>query len=278
MEGTSAAAFPLTLGVMGGLEPPTQRARVCGRTRFLAEEIVADKFRTLIILIGFMTACGGAVAAQAPVPAIVDKGRPPGVIACASCHLPNGAGRPDSAALAGETVGYFKQQIENFKNGDRNGSGDDAQKKMIQIAKSLTPAEVDVAAAYFSKLPAVSFGKVVESAMAGGRIVEMPDNPVAGTYTAYVPPGMLAKGKELATSETGDKTIACKECHGDDLKGDGDLVPWIAGRSPAYILRQLTNIRNKTRAGSSVPMQMVVEKLTPDDMLALAAYVATLKP
>lgn len=236
------------------------------------------KLRTRIIVLAAVVASGAAMAAQVPIPAIVEQGRPPEIAACASCHLPNGAGRPDNAALAGESPGYFKQQIANFKNGDRNGSGDAAQKTMIQIAKALTPAEVDAAANYFSKLPAVSFGQVVESAMAGGRIVEMPDNQAGGTYTAYVPPGTLAKGKELATSETGDKTIACKECHGDDLKGDGDLVPWIAGRSPTYILRQLTNIKNKTRAGSSVPMQMVVEKLTPDDMIAIAAYVATLKP
>lgn len=262
---------------MGGLEPPTQCARVCGRKRFLAEEIVHNKLRIVIVSLAIATS-GGAMAAQAPIPAIVDKGRPPEVIACAACHLPNGAGRLENAALAGETVGYFEQQITNFKSGDRNGSGDNAQKTMIQIAKALTPAEVDAAATYFSRLPAVSFGKVVESATAGDRIVEMPDNQAGGTYTAYVSPGTLAKGKELATSETSDKTIACKECHGDDLKGDGDEVPWIAGRSPTYIFRQLTNIKNKTRAGSSVPMQMVVEKLTPDDMIAIAAYVATLKP
>lgn len=236
------------------------------------------KVRTRIILLAAVTTSSGAIAAQAPVPTIVDRGRSTQIISCATCHLPNGAGRPDSAALAGETVGYFKQQIDNFKNGDRSGAGDEQQNDMIEIAKALTPAEVDAAAAYFSKLPAVPFGKVVESATAGGRIVEMPDNQTGGMYTADVPPGSLASGKELATSETGDKTIACKECHGDDLKGDGDLVPWIAGRSPSYILRQLTNIKNKTRAGSSVPMQMVVEKLTPDDMIAIAAYVATLMP
>ncbi len=235
------------------------------------------RFRTRMILLACVATCSEAMAAQAPVPAIVDKGRLPEVSACAACHLPNGAGRPNNAALAGETVGYFKQQIENFKNGDRNGSGDAAQKTMIEIARALTPAEVDAAAAYFSKLPAVSFGKVVESAMAGGRIVEMPDQ-AGGTYSADVPPGSVAKGKALAEDETGVKTIACKECHGDDLKGDGDLVPWIAGRSPTYILRQLTNIKNKSRAGSSVPMQMVVEKLTPDDMISIAAYVANLKP
>ncbi|HEX5281875.1 MAG TPA: c-type cytochrome [Micropepsaceae bacterium] len=235
------------------------------------------KVRTRIILLAAMIMCGGALAAQGPVPGIVDRGRPPDVAACATCHLPNGAGRPNSAALAGETAGYFKQQIDNFRNGDRNGSNDNAQKTMIGIAKALTPAEVDAAAAYYSKLPPLPVVKVVESPMAGDRIEEMPD-PAGGTYTAYVPPGSLAKGKELANDEAGTKTVACKECHGDDLKGDGDLVPWIAGRSPTYILRQLTNIRNKTRTGSSVPMQMVVEKLTPDDMVAIAAYVGSLKP
>src|SRR5579872_1893734 len=103
-----------------------------------------------IIFVTTLVASGVAMAAQGPAPAIVANGRPPEVAACASCHLANGAGRPNSAALAGETVGYFKQQIENFRNGDRNGSGDDAQNTMIRIAKALTPAEVDAAANYFS--------------------------------------------------------------------------------------------------------------------------------
>ena len=243
-----------------------------------------------------------------PMPQIVAKGRPPAVRACAYCHLPNGAGRPENAALAGEPSGYIKQQVTNFRSGDRNGSEPRRvpQNLMLQLAKAVTDAEVEQAAAYFSKLPAISFVKIVESASApkttvsggmlmrapeggtepiGNRIIEVPDDSVRAedrdpdvTYTAYVPPGSLAKGKELATSETGEKTIACKECHGDDLKGDGETVPWIAGRSPSYIFRQLLDIRNGKRAGSSVPMQMVVEKLAPDDMIAIAAYVASLKP
>jgi len=243
-----------------------------------------------------------------PMPPIVARGRPPAVRACAYCHLPNGAGRPENAALAGETPYYIKQQIMNFRMGDRNGSEPRRvpQNLMLQIAKAVTGAEVDQAAAYFSKLPVRSFVKVSESATApktivsggmlmkapgggaepiGKRIIEVPDDSRRAenrdpdvTYTAYVPPGSLAKGKELATSETGEKTMACKECHGDDLKGDGDTVPWIAGRSPSYIVRQLIDIQNRKRTGSSVPMQMVVEKLTPDDIIAIAAYVASLKP
>ena len=243
-----------------------------------------------------------------PMPPIVAKGRPPAVRACAYCHLPNGAGRPENAALAGEMPYYITQQVMNFKNGDRNGSAPRRvpENLMLQIAKAVTGAEVEQAAAYFSKLKPASFVKVTESATVpktivsggmlmktpgggtepiGNRIIEVPDDSARAenrdpdvTYTAYVPRGSLAKGKELATSETGEKTMACKECHGDDLKGDGDTVPWIAGRSPTYIVRQLIDIQNRKRTGSSVPMQMVVEKLTPGDMIAIAAYVASLKP
>jgi cytochrome c553 len=246
--------------------------------------------------------------AHPPMPPIVAKGRPPAVRACGYCHLPDGTGRPENAALAGESPGYIKQQVLNFRNGDRNGSEARRvpQNLMLQISKAVTDAEVEQAAAYFSKVPARSFVKVTESATApktiisggmlmkapgggtdpiGNRIIEVPDDSERAenrdpdvTYTAYIPPGSLAKGKELATSEASDKTIACKECHGDDLKGDGDTVPWIAGRSPTYVVRQLIDIQNGKRAGSSVPMQMVVEKLTPDDIIAIAAYVASLKP
>lgn len=261
-----------------------------------------------------------------PMPAIVAKGRPPAVFACGICHLPNGAGLPGTAALAGESVGYIKQQITNFRNGDRvplappdlqtvyrNGNQvtvmyvTPPQIQMVGFAKAMTDPEVEEAAAYYSKLPAISFVKVVESATApktilsrtgfsqikapdGGTqpttaIIEVADDAQRAddrdpdvTYTADVPPGSLAKGKELATNETSDKTIACKECHGDDLKGDGDTVPWIAGRSPSYIFRQLVGIKTGKRTGTADPMKMVVEKLTPEEMVAIAAYVASLKP
>ena len=56
-------------------------------------------------------------------------------------------------------------------------------------------------------------------------------------------------------------------------------MPGIAGRHPNYIVRQLWNIQNGDRAGtSSSQMQPVVEHLTNDDMLAIAAYVASQSP
>jgi cytochrome c553 len=56
-------------------------------------------------------------------------------------------------------------------------------------------------------------------------------------------------------------------------------VPAIAGRHPNYIVRQLWNMQSGERAGTSAAlMQQVVEKLNNDDMLAIAAYIASLTP
>jgi cytochrome c553 len=58
-----------------------------------------------------------------------------------------------------------------------------------------------------------------------------------------------------------------------------DLVPGIAGRSPSYLVRQLYDFQQHSRQGSAgAPMAPVVEKLSHNDMIALAAYIASLKP
>ena len=60
--------------------------------------------------------------------------------------------------------------------------------------------------------------------------------------------------------------------------GVGDVPP-IAGRSPSYIVRQLFDIQQGTRRGAGTDlMKVIVSKLTPDDMAAIAAYVASKFP
>ena len=56
-------------------------------------------------------------------------------------------------------------------------------------------------------------------------------------------------------------------------------VPAIAGRHPNYIVRQLWSMQNGERIGSSAAlMKAPVEKLSVDDMLAIAAYTASRAP
>jgi len=97
-------------------------------------------------------------------------------------------------------------------------------------------------------------------------------------FIAYVPPGSIEKGRALAATGGGGRTMQCGIGHGPELKGLGS-IPGIAGRSPSYIVRQLFDIKHGARAGAGSALTTPAEdKLTLDDMISLAAYAASLKP
>jgi cytochrome c553 len=239
-----------------------------------------------------------------PMPDVVVHGRAPDVRGCGLCHMPNGLGRPENAPIAGLPYAYVVQQLSDFKNDLRTSAEPRKTNtaQMIQAAKAMTDDEVKAAATYLSSLKWKPWIKVVEADTVphmrlsgnvffaigdgetepiGKRIVETPlDNtrfelrdPHSG-FTAYVPTGSLSKGAAIVSSG-GNKTLPCGICHGQDLNGLGP-VPGIAGRSPSYIVRQLYDIQQGTRKGTWSPlMKQVVDKLTQDDMIAIAAYVAS---
>jgi cytochrome c553 len=56
-------------------------------------------------------------------------------------------------------------------------------------------------------------------------------------------------------------------------------VPGLAGRSPSYIVRQLYDMKHGLRHGQWTElMKAVVARLTEEDMVAIAAYTASLAP
>jgi cytochrome c553 len=244
-----------------------------------------------------------------PMPDVVAHGRGPEVRACGMCHLPNGQGRPENAPLAGLSATYIAQQIADFQSGRRRSAVPTTRPQtfMVETAKHASDEDVKVAAAYFSKLTYRPWIRVIEAETVpktevifgtlwapapgteteplGHRIVEIPVNlertelrdPRSG-FVAYVPVGSLAQGENLATTGGDGETIPCAACHGPGLKGLG-AVPPIAGRSTSYIVRQIYDIQSGVRAGSaSLLMRPVVAKLTTDDMISIAAYVASLSP
>jgi cytochrome c553 len=241
-----------------------------------------------------------------PMPQAVAHGRPKEMRACGFCHLVNGQGRPENAPLAGLPAAYIVQQMADFKSGDRKSAEPrmGPPNAMIQDAKAATDDEIKSAAAYFSSFPFRKWVRVVEakdvpkSRIAGSmhvpategtealgqRIIEMPENlertelrDAASGFVAYVPPGSIAKGEALVKTG-GGKTIACGTCHGNDLKGLGPVPP-LAGRSPSYTVRQLFDLQQGVRKGPwSALMKGAVEKLTIDDMIAIAAYTSSREP
>jgi cytochrome c553 len=243
-----------------------------------------------------------------PMPDIVARGRKPDVFACGVCHRADGPGGPENSSLAGLPKAYIVQQMTDFKSGARTTSVPERlpSKLMIALSKGVTDAEIDAAAGYFSALRQRANIRVVETDSVpktyatgwflaavttgekeplGQRIVEVPEDlerfvsrDSRARFIAYVPMGSVNKGAALASTGASGKTVPCGGCHGVDLKGVAS-VPGISGRSPSYMVRQLHDFKSGARAGKdSALMKASVEKLTVEDLVALAAYAASLSP
>lgn len=225
--------------------------------------------------------------------------------ACGYCHLPDGQGRPENASLAGLSETYILTQLRAFADGSRESAMPAYAPTgyMTTEAKNVTPREWPAAAAYYSQRRFVSRVKVVESASTppviekafvyalqegpptplGARIIETPASmerfeardphvPII----AYVPEGAVASGAKLAASG-GPAAQPCALCHGVGLKGG--LGPPLAGRSPTYIFRQLMAFQAGARRNpEAAPMRIETAELSQAQMIALAAYAASLKP
>jgi cytochrome c553 len=207
------------------------------------------------------------------------------------------------------------RQIQDFRNGLRHTADPRKPNTntMIDLAKAMTDLEAEQAAQYFAAINYAQWTRVVETDVVpktrivgnlflptsqertepiAGRIVEVPEdeeqtetvrNPHVG-FVAYVPTGSIEMGKDLVTmggmrvvnnTIVQGKTTACVTCHGLDLMGVTDIPP-IAGRSPSYIVRQMWDIQQGARNGAAVQlMKMAIAKLTPDDLISIAAYVSS---
>ena len=247
--------------------------------------------------------------AMPPIVAYGDPGR--GIMPCALCHYPNGKGKPENAPVSGFGKEYIAQQLRDMKAGLRRSAEPRKANAglMVNIAKAMTDAEIEASAAYFSSMAWTPWIRVVESptapkvrsaaglymplegAAAGteaiaGRIVEVPVEPhrtellrdPRSGFIAYVPPGAVAKGRNLVETGGRGRTVACGLCHGADLNGSA-MVPGLAGRSPSYLARQLNDFRQGARKGPLAPlMHGAVERLTDADIVNVTAYLASRPP
>jgi cytochrome c553 len=239
------------------------------------------------------------------IPEIARVGKQ-GVRQCTLCHLPDGAGRPENAPISGYHPAYFMQQMQDFRDGLRKSA--DPRKAntntMIGFTKAMTREEDLAAAQYFAQQPYPRRMKVVESKtapkvrMQGGmhmaipagegggmeplaadEIVEVPDDNLRAEardtrmpWTAYVPPGTLNRGKQIAAK------AQCATCHGANLEGIGPVPP-LAGRSPSYTMRQLFDFKTGARHGPwGELMKPVVANLSVQDLMAVSAYAASIQP
>jgi cytochrome c553 len=227
--------------------------------------------------------------------------------ACGFCHLPQGAGRSENAALAGLPADYIIRQVHEFQAGNRKTPDPKfgAAVNMETTVKQLNEEDLQQAAQYFASLKYAKHVKLIESSDVphftsnafvyvidpngareplGQRIIEGPDDferfemrDPNMTFTAYVPVGSVSRGAALAKGD-GANRPACETCHGPGLKGS-QLAPPIAGRLPTGLFRQIYAIQTGARHGqNAVMMKPVVASLSKSQIIDLAAYVASLEP
>jgi cytochrome c553 len=223
--------------------------------------------------------------------------------------LIDGRGKPDTADLQGLPVAYFLQQLADMKDNKRHASISHASlADMIPVAKALDEADAKLAAEYFHGIPAGQSTRVVETDTVavthpgphnvqlvdpsgakeplGLRIIEIPEDvnrtmlrDATSGFVAYVPIGSIKRGELLAKTGSAGKTLPCTTCHGEGLKGVGDMFPPLAGRSPTATARQLYDFKSGTRDGRYAPiMKPVVARLTDQDIVDLTAYIGSLRP
>ncbi len=183
------------------------------------------------------------------VEALVLQGRNDGSWACASCHGLKGEGALNVPRLAGLDERYILKQLRDYIGGNRKNE------IMETVVRSLSGQEMQALASYYSRLSSPSTS-----------------TPSLG--------GSIARGEQLALSGDWSKNIpSCFSCHGSSGFGVGGEFPALAAQHPAYTASQLAAWAGGSRRNSPLGlMKGISDKLSDEDRLAIADYLATLPP
>lgn len=152
--------------------------------------------------------------------------------------------------LAGQDRTYIYRQLISFEQGWRDSA------QMVPMAKSLSEQDKLNIAAYIEAL--------------------------SPTYPPRhnVPDAVMQRGKLIAEGGIPHAGVArCSGCHGADGAGGGTNFPYLAGQWPQYLEAQLRGWQNGTRRNAwRGVMRPVASGLSDDDLVAVAAYFASIRP
>lgn len=194
------------------------------------------------------SAAAAPQAVDAVVAQLVFVGRGP-AWSCASCHGPLGQGHVTIPRLAGMNPAYIVRQLNDYATGKRGSAS------MKIVTASLTPAEMEQLALYYSSLSAPSISQPALD-------------------------GDMRRGEQLALRGDWSRNVpACFSCHGPSGFGVGATFPPLAAQDPAYTAAQLAGWLSGTRNRSGLAlMHNVSVGLTASDRRSVADYLATLPP
>jgi cytochrome c553 len=190
-------------------------------------------------------ACASAAAAPKIEDTMAQR-----TLACTVCHGKEGRAAPDGyyPRIAGKPAGYLYNQLLNFREGRRHYG------LMTRLLDPLSEPYMLEIAQHFASL----------------------DLPYPAPQPATVPPDVLERGRRVAMQGVpSSKVPACVQCHGERLTGVVPNVPGLLGVSRDYLNSQLGAWRaGQRRAHAPDCMAEVVKQLAPEDLTAVAAWLA----
>ena len=170
--------------------------------------------------------------------------------ACGGCHGFDG-NSPIAMypKLAGQNEAYITKQVKDFK---ANTSRQNAL--MLGMVAGLSDADTADIGAYFQAQTLKAAAPFDDSKMAAGR--------------------ELYKGGNMQTG-----VPACQACHGPKGSGTAGIgYPQVGGQYVDYTVGQLRAFKNGSRSNDDKSlMREIVAKMSDEDMVAVANYMASLK-
>jgi cytochrome c553 len=158
---------------------------------------------------------------------------------CAPCHGADGNSVSGAfPSLASQTARYIYLELKDFKEGRRNDP------VMSPMATPLSRDDMLDLAEYFS----------------------------AQTFRASPYEADPAK---VALGEAKVKETLCTMCHLGGFMGQNE-IPRVAGQQHDYIVKQLLAFKARTRTNDGGNMTSVAQTLSPEDIEAIAQYLASL--
>ena len=166
---------------------------------------------------------------------------------CASCHGAAGEGNASTPRLSGQVSEYLLKQLVDFRSGARDNA------HMAYVTKALDEGEMQALASYYAQVTLPS--------LVGPRL-----------------DGDLERGRQIALQGDWKNNVpACVQCHGAGGEGVQPSFPVLAGQHPEYLFGQLAQWHAGARGNSPQKlMDRIVQRMTPEDMRAVADYLSTL--
>jgi cytochrome c553 len=187
------------------------------------------------------------VGAYAAPPEVLQRGT------CFRCHGMDGRG--DAAAafprLSDQSYKYLLDSMADYASGVRQSA------IMGPIAQALTRQQMRDVSAYYAAQADAPYGQPPK-----------------------VDPTVLQRGAALAAVGSAERGVqGCINCHGPDGGGLPPSYPYLAGQHALYLESELKGWKQGRRKGDTLGvMEYIAKRLTDEEIRAVSAYYASMRP